>query len=125
VRFSTGELIHCLKVISDNELSPAENIQPKQVEALIAAHVATIETLLKELSRLAALITAPEPDRFEQLIQRYHFTASEQGQLKNRLSRWAVLTNNTIPELDESQLHKAKDVLSWLDRQINKLEFSL
>jgi len=125
VRFSTGELIHCLKVISDNELSPAENIQPKQVEALIAAHVATTETLLKELSRLAALITAPEPDRFEQLIQRYHFTASEQGQLKNRLSRWAVLTNNTIPELDESQLHKAKDVLSWLDRQINKLEFSL
>lgn len=125
VRFSTGELIHCLKVISDNESSPAENIQPKQVEALIAAHVATIETLLKELSRLAALITAPEPDRFEQLIQRYHFTASEQGQLKNRLSRWAVLTNNTIPELDESQLHKGKDVLSWLDRQINKLEFSL
>jgi len=125
VRFSTGELIHCLKVISDNELSPAENIQPKQVEALIAAHVATIETLLKELSRLAALITASEPARFEQLMQRYHFTASEQGQLKNRLSRWAVLTNNSIPELDESQLHRGKDVLCRLDQQLSQIEFSL
>ncbi|MDP3589712.1 MAG: hypothetical protein Q8R54_04155, partial [Methylobacter sp.] len=81
VRFSTGELIHCLKVISDNELSPAENIQPKQVATLIAAHVAAIETLLAELGRLAALITAPEPKLFGELTQRYHFTVSEQGQL--------------------------------------------
>ncbi|PPK73844.1 nucleoside phosphorylase [Methylobacter tundripaludum] len=125
VRFSSGELIHCLKVISDNALSPAENIQPKQVSQLIAAHVATIEALLAELRRLAELITAPEPAQFERLIQRYHFTASEQGQLKNRLSRWELLTGAQIPELDETPLHKGKDVLCWLDRQINKLEFSL
>jgi nucleoside phosphorylase len=125
VRFSTGELIHCLKIISDNELSPAENIQPKQVSQLIATHVATIETLLAELSRLARMITAPEPRLFEELIQRYHFTVSEQGQLKNRLSRWAALTHNQVPELDETQFHKGKDVLAWLDQQINKIEFSL
>ncbi|MGZ4980037.1 MAG: 5'-methylthioadenosine/S-adenosylhomocysteine nucleosidase family protein [Methylobacter sp.] len=126
VRFSTGELIHCLKVISDNESSPVENIQPKQVASLMAAHVATIETLLLvELSRLAELITAPEPAQFEQLIQRYHFTASEQGQLKSRLSRWSVLTQQQIPEFDETQLRKGKDVLCWLDQQLSKIEFSL
>ncbi len=129
VRFSTGELIHCLKVISDNELSPAENIQPKQVSQLIAAHVATIETLLAELSRLATLITEPESKLFEQLIQRYHFTVSEQGQLKNQLSSWAVLSHNQVPGFetlfDQAHLHKGKDVLSWLDRQINNIEFSL
>jgi nucleoside phosphorylase len=125
VRFSSGELIHCLKVISDNESSPAENIQPKQVSSLIAAHVSAIETVLAALSRLAELITAPEPAQFEQLIQRYHFTASEQGQLKNRLSRWAVLTQTQLPELDETQLHKGKDVLSWLDQQLSRIEFSL
>ncbi len=125
VRFSTGELIHCLKVISDNESSPAENIQPKQVAALIAAHVAAIETLLAELSRLAALITAPEPRLFEELIQRYHFTVSEQGQLKNQLSRWSVLTHNQVPEFDETRLHKGKDVLCWLDQQLSQIEFSL
>lgn len=125
VRFSTGELIHCLKVISDNELSPAENIQPKQVSQLIAAHVAAIETLLAELSRLTELITTPEPAQFEQLIKRYHFTSSEQGQLKNRLSRWELLTDTQIHELDEAKLHKGKDVLCWLDQQIDKIEFCL
>ncbi|MGZ8157192.1 MAG: phosphorylase family protein [Methylobacter sp.] len=125
VRFSTGELIHCLKVISDNESSPAENIQPKQVSSLITAHVSTIETVLAELSRLAALITAPEPRLFEELTQRYHFTVSEQGQLKNQLSRWAVLSPIQAPEFDETQLHKGKDVLCWLDQQLSKIEFCL
>ncbi len=129
VRFSTGELIHCLKVVSDNESSPAENIQPKQVAQLIAAHVAAIETILAELSHLATLITAPESKLFGELTQRYHFTVSEQGQLKNQLSRWAALSRNQAPEFetlfDQAQLHKGKDVLAWLDRQINNIEFSL
>ncbi len=125
VRFSTGELIHCLKVISDNEASPAENIQPKQAAALIAAHVAVIEALLAELSRLAALITAPESKQFEQLMQRCRFTVSEQGQLKNQLSRWEALTGSQIPKFDETRFHKGKDVLFWLDQQISKIEFSL
>ncbi|MDP1774536.1 MAG: hypothetical protein Q8L15_19890 [Methylobacter sp.] len=125
VRFSSGELIHCLKVISDNESSPAENIQPKQVAVLIASHVAAIETLLAELSRLAALITAPELPLFVELIQRYHFTSNEQGQLKNQLSRWAALTDTQVPELNETQLHKGKDVLLWLDQQISEIEFCL
>lgn len=125
VRFSSGELTHCLKVISDNESSPAENIRPKQVSQLIAAHAATIEAILAELSRLAKLITVPEPRLFEQLTQRYHFTVSEQGQLKNRLSRWAILTHPQAPEFDENQLHKGKDVLFWLDQQISKITFCL
>lgn len=125
LRFSTGELIHCLKIISDNESSPAENIQPKQVAILIAAHVEAIETLLAELGRLAALITAPEPAQFEQLMQRYHFTVSEQGQLKNQLSRWAALTGAQVPEFDKDLLPKGKDVLLWLDQQINEIEFCL
>jgi adenosylhomocysteine nucleosidase len=125
VRFSTGELILCLKVISDNELSSVENIQPNQVASLIAAHVAAIETLLAELSGLAKLITAPEPAQFAELTQRYHFTASEQGQLKNRLSRWSALTRQPIPEFDEARLRKGKDVLGWLDQQLSQIEFSL
>jgi nucleoside phosphorylase len=125
IRFSSGELIHCLKVISDNELSPAENIQPKQVALLIAAHIAAIEILLTELIRLAALITVPELALFGQLTQRYHFTVSEQGQLKNRLCRWATLTQIQVPEFDQNSFCKGKDVLVWLDQQLSELEFFL
>lgn len=124
-RFSSGELIQCLKVISDNELSPAENIQPKQAALLIATHIATIEAVLAELSRLAKMITVPEPKLFGQLTQRYHFTVSEQGQLKSQLSRWLTLTQDQALEFDETVFHKGKDVLFWLDQQINKVEFSL
>lgn len=125
VRFSTGELIHCLKVISDNESSPAENIQAKQVSQLIAAHLGTLENLLTDLRRLAKLITVPETKLFERLIQRYHFTVSEQGQLKNRLSRWVTLTHTEAPEFDDNQFRKGKEVLFWLDQQLNKIEFIL
>jgi nucleoside phosphorylase len=125
IRFSSGELIHCLKIISDNELSPAENIQPNQVAQLIAPHVATLEILLAELSRMTSLITVPELKLFEQLIQRYHFTSSEQGQLKNRLSRWGTLSHTEIPEFDEHQFRKGKDFLSWLDQQTNEIEYFL
>ena len=124
-RFSSGELILCLKVISDNQLSPVENIQPKQVSSLIAAHVLTIETLLTSATSLAKQITILKPIQFEQLIQRYYFTASERMKLNNQLTRWAVLTHKPIPDFDETQLHKGKDVLNWLDQQIGKIDFYL
>lgn len=125
VRFSSGELIQCLKVISDNKASPAENIQPKQVSALIGAHVLMIETLLMQLKNLARLVTMPEPELFEQLLQRYHFTASEKMQLKSLLSRWAVASSYQSLEFDETPLHRGKDVLRWLDQRISKLDFYL
>jgi adenosylhomocysteine nucleosidase len=125
VRFSSSELILCLKVISDNQLSPAENIQSKQVAALIDVHLSTVESLLGCAAALAELITTHEPRLFEQLIQRYHFTVNERLQLKNQLSRWNVVTNDQPLEFDETRLHRGKDVLRWLDLQINNTEFYL
>jgi adenosylhomocysteine nucleosidase len=74
---------------------------------------------------LGKLITLPEPRLFVLMTQRYHFTATKQGQLKNRLSRWAALSHNQDLELDEARLHKNKDILCWLDQQISKIEFYL
>lgn len=124
-RFSSGELIICLKVISDNQLEPAENIHPKQVSALIEAHVLTIETLLTEATALAACIIKPEAVEFEQLIQRYYFTASERIKLNNQLDRWAVLTHQPIPDFGPAQLYKGKDILKKLDELISKIDFYL
>jgi nucleoside phosphorylase len=125
MRFSTGELIQCLKVISDNAVSSAENIQPKQVSQLINAHIGVLDALLAKLSSLAKLITDPEPRLFAELIQRYHFTASEQARLKHHLSRWAILNSALIPEFEEARFGNGKDVLSWLDQRIDKIEFNL
>ncbi len=125
VRFSSSELILCLKVISDNQLSPVENIQPKQVAELLAAHLATVESLLAGTAAWADLITIPEPALFEQLVQRHHFTVNERMKLKNQLTRWNVVTNHQLLELDEARLHSAKDVLRWLESRINSTDFYL
>ena len=125
VRFTTGELILCLKVVSDNQWSSVEAIQPKQVAALIAAHLATVESLLALAAMQSALITAPEPKLFEQLLQRYHFSVNERMQLKNQLSRWNVVTDHESLEFDETGLHSGKDVLRWLELRINNADFYL
>lgn len=124
-RFSTGELIQCLKVVSDNTISPTENIQPQQVSRLIAAHVPAIETLLAELQKLARGIHAPEPDLVAQWLERYHFTASERMQLKSQLSRWRVLTNNQVLDVSGMPLNSGKAVLQWLEQKIAQLAFGL
>lgn len=124
-RFSSAELVQCLKVISDNRLSPADAIKPEQVSAAIAAHIPTIEDILAELISLAGLITTPEPKLMAELIRRYHFTASERMQLKNQLSRCDCLTDYQALEFDETGFRSAKEALNWLEQQISKREFYL
>ncbi len=119
VRFSSSELILCMKVISDNQLSSVENIQPKQGAILIAAHLSSVESLLMRTVALAESITTPESKLFEQMIQRYHFTVNEQMQFKNLLSRWNVVSDHKSLEFDEIPLHGGKDVLRWLEQKIN------
>ena len=125
VRFSSSELILCLKVISDNQQTSIENIQPKQVAILIAAHLSAIEELLARANTLTKLTTIPEPKLFEQLIQSYYFTVNERRQLKSQLSRWNIVTNHQPLELDQARLKCAREVLRWLDVRINNTDFYL
>lgn len=124
-RFTTGELIHCLKVVSDNKEAPAETIRPQQVAALIAAHLAAIEGVIDRLGALAARLIEPTPPLFEPLLQQYYFTASEKIQLRNLLRRWEVMTGQSPVELDQIELDNGKAVLKWLTQQLNKTDFYL
>jgi len=124
-RFTSSELIVCLKVISDNQDSSVDAINAKQVSALIAAHLSTIEILLAQTSALAASITAPEPQLFKQLLQRYHFTVHQRQQLKSQLSRWDVLSDQQPLLMDDTNLMSGKEILRWLDSHINALNFTL
>jgi nucleoside phosphorylase len=121
IRFTSSELSQCLKVISDNQLSPAINIQAKQVNVLIAAQLATIDAFIKQIVTLAELLVTPDNLLFDQLTQRYHFTASTEMRLKSQLAWWAVLTNNQPLPINALQLNNAKDLLRWLEQQISQV----
>jgi len=125
VRFTSSELILCLKVISDNQQASVETIQPKQAALSMAAHLFTVEDLLMRAVALAELVTPPELKLFEQLIQRYYFTVNERMQLKSQLSRWNVVTHHRPLDIDQAGLKCARDVLRWLDARINGTDFYL
>jgi len=112
-------------VISDNQDSSIDAINAKQVTALIATQLSIIAALLIKVSEIAALITAPEPQLFYQLLEHYHFTAQQRQQLKSQLSRWDTLTDHQSLLLEATNLVSGKDVLLWLDSRLNMIKFYL
>jgi len=125
MRFSSGELIQTLKVVSDNRHSPAQNLQPNQVAELIAAQLPVVNSLLAELRGLQSLISAPEPAQIQTLLERFHLTANERQQLRNQLLRWECLAGGKKLNIDLVSCKNGKEVLVWLARQIDSLDYVL
>ena len=124
-RFSSGELIQCLKIVSDNELFPAQDIQSKQVSALISEQLPTITAILKELTKLAVLLQPRELIEFNQLLNQYHFTVNEQIQLKKLLSRWRLVKGENRIEFADDLTKSGKEFLQLLNQQMNEAKFYL
>jgi nucleoside phosphorylase len=125
-RFSTGELIHCLKVVSDNKEQPMEKVNPKQVSALIKKQLPLIETVIKNLAELANSLPPAEIEIPLSLSERWHFTVSEQRQLKALLQRWQLLAPQrpiegaTLPETTDR-----KKLLRWLNEKVDSFDLIL
>jgi adenosylhomocysteine nucleosidase len=124
-RFSTGELIQCLKVVSDNRQLPAEQLQPKQAIELIAAQLPVLEQLAAELSRLRNSLASPQSGQLQVLLDGFHFTAAERQQLKTQLLRWECLTEGRALEVEKGNFRNGKEVLLWLARQLDAVGYGL
>jgi len=115
--FSTGELVQCYKIVSDNDLSPAVKISGALVESLINGQLKTIRqialTMDQYSNHIQTLRKAPqEMGIFE---QHWRFTVSEHHQLRQLLRRWQVLSPGRPVWSHEFQaLPTAKDVLDSL-----------
>lgn len=124
-RFTTGELVQSLKVVSDNVSFPANTIQAKQVSAWIDGSLDILEKLLSGMTELQRQIEKTEPNFYRQAISTWHFTVSEQLKLKNALLRWDVLMDGKPPEFDESAMQTGKDFLRWLEVKMDKFDYKL
>jgi adenosylhomocysteine nucleosidase len=121
-RFSTSELIQCLKIVSDNEASPAQNIQPKMVSELITGQLSTIEKVIFELTALQKSIAEQEMPEFESIVQRYRFSFAEQAQLKKLLSRHRLINNQ---DSFDFAAKTGKEYLFVLKQHLDQSEFYL
>ncbi len=93
LRFSSVELVQCLKVVSDGPGS--EPLSANAVHALIADSTAQMVGALQALVALAQgerAVMAP-PDALSLLSARWHFTESQLHRLRIELRRWAALSD--------------------------------
>lgn len=124
-RFSTSELVQCVKIVSDNASSPATQVNARQVTELIDHHIGLIDGLLQQLRTFAGPLREEEPPLFEAFIERWHFTVQQQLQLKRLLQRWAILAPAEPPHIRNlGALKQAKEVLQWLERRVDELPIS-
>ena len=127
VKFGTSELIHSLKIISDNSEKSMSVINKKNIEFLVKNKMNIIEKLLTELEDLANNITPSnrEPKYYNLFLKKWHFTQSEKHMLSNLLTKLLIrYSDENLFEMTES-LATGKSVLKELQNKINNINFSI
>ena len=125
IRFTTGEVVQTLKVISDNAAHPATHITPATASAQIAAHIGIISPFITQLQGLAQTLALPEPEGLKEILARHHFTSNTQQQLSDKLRRWQLITGQPIAVPSIPELKDAKALLRWLDERLQEQMFYL
>ncbi len=125
-RFSTSELIQCLKIISDNQENSADKVNPKQVSLLIESQLPLLEKVIVNFSDLARSLPKTDVDLPKSLSERWHFTASERRQLTDLLRRWKLLSpKQSIENIDFPNTANRKKLLNWLKEKVESLDLIL
>lgn len=126
VKFSSLELIHCLKIISDNSLSSQQNIDEQKVDAWIEQHLPLLTETVRLLGRQRQSLIQPNcSGLFEQINSRYHLTASNSLKIKTLLERRRLLTGDDDRDLRIGEEKTVKDLIGRLEREIAGIDFFL
>jgi len=125
LRFSTSELIHCIKVISDNQNSSVEKIQAKLVVEWIEKQISEIDRLLKYLNKLRNSISSKELRQCIEIEKKWHFTVSGKIRLRALLVRWELLSNDIWLCNEMENYKNSKEVLQKLEADVARLKMIL
>jgi nucleoside phosphorylase len=126
-RFSSFELIHCLKIISDNQTTSHEHITKYVGEELVGNQLLVIESLVRELEKLQYATTAMHalPEDYRLLTERFRFSVTQRNQLKRLLQRWHVLEQTQVAEhLPIQDFKNAKQVLLGIETHLQAKVFA-
>ena len=118
IRFSSSELIQCIKIISDNKNNPSTQIKPAQVSLWVSDALPLIEKFSQQLRKLASLDQPANASSYAEIIVQWHFTNSEKLQLNSLLNKRDVLIKHKPLNLIEMSQSSAKEVLNYLREEI-------
>ena len=117
VSFSTAELVHCLKVVSDNRETPLLDTA-LAVTQLIERHVSLLERVVDSLRKEACEIAEIESDpcEYAHLIDRFRFTTAERHRLLRLLrAKRALGLEDSRPSVECAS---GREVLQDLEREL-------
>jgi len=122
--FSTAELVHCLKVVSDGPGCGPQTLTAKGVEELLEGQLGALEKLVSAVAELGTGLrqVAADPPDLEEIRSRWHFTTAQGRQLRRLLERWHVLGGVGDPSAGEiSSATTARPVLGGLREKVEAL----
>ncbi len=122
-RISTTELIHCLKIISDNKSCSFKSLNKQKIKAMIQDNIHCVTDILSKLENLTtdAQDSKIIMDIYQALIDPIHFTHSEKNKLKKILHKWNALMPDAMPDLNYCiGLKNANKILNYLSENLNK-----
>lgn len=123
-RYSSHELVHCVKVVSDNRDQPADRLTANRVTELMAVSLEPLSHVVDQLTTLVACEQQRlrEPPGFEDILRTAHFSVTRRRQLRRLLRRWAAL----LPETDaaawlaDRRPGDAADALAALEHHLDR-----
>ncbi len=123
----TQEQIQTLKIISDNALNPAANIQAEQVVELFQQQSDSLKKIITYLLKLSSeeIINNAEPKYFESLTAHLHFTQYQCHQLKTQLRKWQIYFPEESPLTILAGVKTAQSVLHELEKRFDSVKFNL
>ncbi len=125
IRLGTAELIHSVKIISDNTIQAVSTVNANAVITLITAQIETIDNLMNALQPIAdeLAIVVAEPVHYQEIIQQWHFTQSERVQLSRLLRQWTLRCPANDVMHTVNQLKTAKQIIQSLQTEITNSDF--
>ena len=124
-RFSSLELIHSIKLITDNRENPPVRMKAAAVESMFSPHVEQVAQIAQQLLQLRQLAIDLTRETQEIIRQRWHFSQYQRSQLKRLIQRYHALYKNQ-PLLDKipDNVHSGKHFIQWLDDTLANVSFN-
>ncbi|MGB0867559.1 MAG: hypothetical protein ACPGSC_13700 [Granulosicoccaceae bacterium] len=129
-KFAAIELVHILKVVSDNRANPLSKLDKQSITQLIEPHVPSVLEFSASLTVLAQALPEAEPEGLEDCLQAYEktwrFSHNQRQQLRKLQSRYFTLTQSLIhPSGFGNQPRDAKHALMLIDALLSEQPVSM
>jgi len=129
LRYSSTELVHCLKVVSDNRAQPLSTagLSKSRVESLLELAVEDVVSMVAELrvpAEQRASRLAP-PAQWQKLSEDYACSVTQAALLRRLLQRWnALFPGRELPEVkqtDSARGSAAGELLRQLEAGLDEM----